>query len=63
MKEYSVAIFFQGHVTVRLSAESEEEAKEMARSQAHFDICHHCSNRIQFDDWDWDAEPDCVELR
>jgi hypothetical protein len=63
MNEYSVAIFFSGHVTVRVSAENEEQAKSLARYQAHFDICNHCSSRVHFDDWDSNMEPDCVELR
>jgi len=62
MKQYSVAVFFSGHVTVKVDAKNEEEAQEIARRQAHFDVCHHCSSKIQFDDWD-EWEPDCVELR
>jgi hypothetical protein len=63
MKEYSVSIFFSGHVTVRVSAANEEEAKNLAIRQAHFDVCHHCSSKVHFDDWDCNLEPDCVEIR
>lgn len=61
MKQYSVAVFYYGHVTVKVNGENEREAIELATRNASFDICHHCSKKIHFDDWD-SEEPDCVEL-
>ncbi|AZF09522.1 hypothetical protein C4J93_1308 [Pseudomonas sp. R2-37-08W] len=48
MKTYSVLLTVDASIVVKVEAESEEEAKELAADIAEVpSICHHCSRNVQ----------------
>jgi hypothetical protein len=48
MKTYSVLITVDASIVVKVEANSEEEAKEIAMEVAETpSICHHCTRRVE----------------
>ena len=51
MKTYSVVLTVDASIVVKVEADSEEEAKDLASDIAEApSICHHCSRKVQFGD-------------
>ena len=51
MKTYSVLITFDASIVVKVEANSEEEAKEIAMEVADApSICHHCAQHVEVGD-------------
>jgi hypothetical protein len=56
MKKYRVRIPYFCTVLVEVEAENEEEAKDAAVSEVYPSLCHECSNTVEMDEMNDDAE-------
>lgn len=59
--KFSVDVPYTASVTVVVEAESVEEAKDKAATEAFATLCHHCSRKVTMGDPDLDHfTDDCV---